>query len=143
MVGRSRGGEKMNIGQAAAAADMNAKMVRHYESIGLIDRAQRSESGYRQYNDSDIHTLRFIKRSRRLGFSMRDIRLSLTIWHDRQRPSSEVKALAISHIGELDAKIAELQGMRDTLHHLAKYCQGDHRPNCPILNDLEAAIPLW
>jgi MerR family copper efflux transcriptional regulator len=133
----------MNIGQAAAAAAMNAKMVRHYESIGLIGRAQRSESGYRQYTDSDVHTLRFIKRSRRLGFSMKDIRLLLALWHDRQRPSSEVKALALTHIGQLDAKIAELQGMRDTLHHLAKHCQGDHRPNCPILEDLEAATPLW
>lgn len=132
----------MNIGQAAAAAAMNAKMVRHYESIGLIGRAQRSESGYRQYTDSDVHTLRFIKRSRRLGFSMKDIRLLLALWHDRQRPSSEVKALALTHIGQLDAKITELQGMRDTLHNLAKHCQGDHRPNCPILEDLETAIPL-
>jgi MerR family copper efflux transcriptional regulator len=129
----------MNIGQVAAAAGVNAKMVRHYESIGLIGPANRAESGYRQYADNDIHTLRFIKRSRRLGFSMKDIRVLLALWRDQQRPSAEVKELAMAHIQDLDAKIFELQGMRDTLHHLASHCHGDRRPDCPILDDFAAS----
>jgi MerR family gold-responsive transcriptional activator of gol and ges genes len=125
----------MNIGRAAAASGVNAKMIRHYESVGLIGAAKRSASGYRLYDPSDVSVLRFIKRGRKLGFSIADIRTLLALWQDH-RPSSEVKNVALAHIAELDARIAELQGMRDTLRQLASHCPGDARPTCPILKDL-------
>ncbi len=125
----------MNIGEAAAASGVNAKMIRHYESIGLIAPAERSESGYRLYGQSDLHVLSFIKRARKLGFSIKDIQRLLALWQDR-RPSADVKRLALAHVAELDTRIAELQGMRNTLRHLANKCHGDARPTCPILEDL-------
>jgi Cu(I)-responsive transcriptional regulator len=125
----------MNIGQAAAASGVNAKMIRHYESIGLIKSAARSEGGYRLYDQTDLHVLAFIKRARKLGFSIEAIRHLLALWQGR-RPSAEVKKVALAHIAELEVRIAELHGMRDTLRHLAEHCHGDMRPTCPILDDL-------
>ncbi|CAD5107256.1 Cu(I)-responsive transcriptional regulator [Zestomonas carbonaria] len=128
----------MNIGQAAKASGLTAKMIRYYESIGLLPSAGRSESGYRQFSAQDLHTLAFIKRSRDLGFSLEEVGKLLQLWQDRQRASADVKALAIEHIAELNRKIAELAGLRDTLQELVAHCQGDHRPDCPILKDLES-----
>lgn len=126
----------MNIGEAAAASGVSAKMIRYYESIGLITPPLRTEAGYRVYAGHDIHTLRFVKRARTLGFSVEETRELLTLWHDKSRASADVKAFALKHLGELETKIAELQGMAQTLRHLAKHCHGDDRPDCPILEDL-------
>lgn len=126
----------MNIGQASDASGVSAKMIRYYESVGLMPEAGRSASGYRVYTESDVHMLRFIRRSRDLGFALDDIRLLLGLWRDRTRPSAAVKEIAIKHIDELTAKIAELQAMKRTLQHLAEACHGDARPDCPILDDL-------
>lgn len=126
----------MNIGEAAKASGINAKLIRHYESIGIIPKASRSESGYRIYSDSDIHTLKFVKRARGLGFSMKEIKKLVSLWRNRSRASADVKALAQAHVNVLDLKIKELEGMRDTLRHLARNCHGDHRPDCPILENL-------
>ena len=128
----------MNIGQAARRSGLSAKMIRYYESIGLLKPANRSDSGYRLYSDDDLHTLAFIKRSRDLGFSLDEVGKLLTLWQDRQRASGDVKALARQHIEELNQKIRELTGLRDTLHELVQSCQGDHRPDCPILKELAA-----
>ncbi len=128
----------MNIGQASAATGVSAKMIRYYESIGLVPRPVRTGSGYRVYGDSDLHILRFIKRARTLGFSVEDIGNLLKLWRDRSRASAEVKAIASRHVEELEAKIAELQSMAATLRHLAAHCHGDHRPDCPILEDIAA-----
>ena len=125
----------MNIGQAAVASGINAKMIRHYESIGLIRKAGRSAGGYRTYDAEDLHVLAFIRRARRLGFSIEAIRGLLALWQGR-RPSAEVKKVALKHMAELDARIAELKGMRDTLRDLVDHCRGDARPACPILDDL-------
>lgn len=129
--------ERMNIGEAAGKAGVTPKMVRHYESLGLLPRVQRTESGYRVYTDSEIHTLRFIKRSRDLGFSIPEIAELLKLWQDRRRPSARVKKLAERHALELERKINELESMRKTLRHLIHCCHGDERPDCPILEDLE------
>ncbi|MFV3126037.1 Cu(I)-responsive transcriptional regulator [Niveispirillum sp. KHB5.9] len=126
----------MNIGEAAAATGVSAKMIRHYESIGLIKPAVRTDAGYRVYQDGDIHTLRFIRHARDLGFSLDDLDALLRLWADRGRSSCEVKKLALSHIDTLDRKIAELQAMRATLTDLADRCHGDERPHCPILEGL-------
>ncbi|MEB0007128.1 MULTISPECIES: Cu(I)-responsive transcriptional regulator [unclassified Pseudomonas] len=126
----------MNIGQAAKNSGLSAKMIRYYESIGLLKAAHRSDSGYRLYGPEDLHTLAFIKRSRDLGFSLEEVAKLLTLWQDRQRASSDVKALARQHITALDQKISELASLRDTLQELVEHCQGDHRPDCPILKDL-------
>lgn len=126
----------MNIGEAAKISGVNAKLIRHYESIGLIPKATRSESGYRTYSDPDVHILSFVKRARRLGFSMKEIKKLVSLWRNKSRASSEVKALANKHTEEMEQKIFELQGMVKTLKHLAKNCHGDSRPDCPILNDL-------
>lgn len=126
----------MNIGQAAKASGVSAKMIRHYESLGLISQARRTDAGYRQYGDKDTHTLRFIRQSRDLGFSLEQIRQLLGLWQDRRRPSREVKALAQAHIGELEQKLDELQAMKATLEHLVHCCHGDDRPDCPILESL-------
>ncbi|SDZ08640.1 Cu(I)-responsive transcriptional regulator [Pseudomonas sp. NFIX28] len=126
----------MNIGQAARKSGLSAKMIRYYESIGLLKPAHRSDSGYRLYSDDDLHSLAFIKRSRDLGFSLEEVGKLLTLWQDRQRASADVKALARQHIDELNQKIAELAGLRDTLQDLVEHCHGDHRPDCPILKDL-------
>jgi MerR family copper efflux transcriptional regulator len=126
----------MNIGEAAQASGISAKMVRYYESIGLIRPALRTESGYRVYNDDDVHTLRFIRRARNLGFSIEETSELLALWRDKTRANSDVKSLALRHLKELEAKIEELQAMCQTLHHLASHCHGDGRPDCPILEDL-------
>ncbi len=127
----------MNIGQAAKRSGLSAKMIRYYEAIGLLQPAHRSEAGYRFYQPQDLHTLAFIKRSRDLGFSLEEVGKLLTLWQDRQRASADVKALAREHIEELNRKIDELTSLRDTLQELVQTCHGDHRPDCPILKDLE------
>jgi len=126
----------MNIGDAALASGVSAKMIRHYEEIDLIPKASRSDAGYRTYNERDIHLLRFIRQSRLLGFSMKQIAELIGLWLDQSRPSSKVKQLALTHIGELDDKIRELQAMKATLEQLACNCHGDARPDCPILEGL-------
>jgi MerR family copper efflux transcriptional regulator len=126
----------MNIGQAAKKSGLSAKMIRYYESINLLKAAHRSDSGYRLYGPEDLHTLAFIKRSRDLGFSLEEIAKLLALWQDRQRASGDVKDLARKHITELNQKIDELASLRDTLQELVEHCQGDHRPDCPILKDL-------
>lgn len=126
----------MNIGDAAKASGVSAKMIRHYESVGLFPQALRTESGYRQYTDKDVHTLRFIRQSRALGFSIDQIRDLLGLWHNRRRSSRQVKALAQAHLEELEEKLQELQAMKTTLEHLVHCCHGDDRPDCPILEEL-------
>jgi Cu(I)-responsive transcriptional regulator len=126
----------MNIGEAAAASGVSAKMLRYYESIGLIAAPARSASGYRSYADADVHTLRFITRARSLGFSLEETAGLLALWRDKGRASADVKAVALKHVGDLEAKVAELQSMVRTLKHLASSCHGDARPDCPILDDL-------
>lgn len=126
----------MNIGQAAAASGVSAKMIRYYDQIGLVAPAGRSAAGYRIYEQTDIHTLRFIRRARDMGFAVEGIAGLLSLWRDRSRHSSEVKKLALDQVATLDRRIAELEGMRDTLAGLAACCHGDDRPDCPILVDL-------
>jgi len=128
----------LNIGQAASASGVSAKMIRHYEGVGLLPEAHRTESGYRQYGESDVRTLRFIRHSRDLGFSLQEIAKLVSLWQDRSRPSREVKALARKHIEELDAKAQELLAMKSALEHLVHCCRGDDRPDCPIIASLEA-----
>ena len=127
----------MNIGEAADASGVSAKMIRYYEKTGLIDPAERAASGYRVYTDRDVHTLKFIRRSRDLGFSVEQIQTLLGLWNDRGRSSAEVKAVALEHRDRLCHKVAELQAMIETLNHLAQKCSDDERPDCPILRDLE------
>jgi MerR family transcriptional regulator, copper efflux regulator len=126
----------MNIGEAAQASGVTAKMIRYYESIGLIAQAARTDAGYRRYTDNEVQTLRFIKRSRDLGFSIERIKTLLTLWEDRSRKSADVKKLARRYISELDSDIEKLQSIRDELRHLAECCHGDQRPECPILDGL-------
>jgi MerR family copper efflux transcriptional regulator len=128
----------MNIGQAADASGVSAKMIRYYESIGLIAVANRTDSGYRQYTENEVQTLRFIKRARDLGFSIERIKTLLGLWDDRGRKSADVKKLARQYIAELDEDIAKLQSIRNELEHLVHCCQGNHRPECPILDELAA-----
>jgi MerR family copper efflux transcriptional regulator len=132
----------LNIGQAAAASGVSAKMIRHYESVGLLAAAVRTEAGYRQYTDKDVNTLRFIGHSRDLGFSIEQIRELVGLWQNRRRPSRLVRELAQAHIEELDAKLAELQAMKATLAHLVHCCQGNDRPDCPIIETLEGQAPV-
>lgn len=134
----------MNIGEAASASGVSAKMIRYYESIGLIENAMRTEAGYRIYSDSDVHRLRFIRRARNLGFSVEQITDLLALWSDRSRASADVKRIALAHIGELERRMHELKQMADTLRHLAEHCRGDGRPHCPIIEDLSTgheAVP--
>lgn len=126
----------LNIGEAAVASGVTAKMIRHYEALGLLKPARRSDGGYRLYEPSDLHVLRFIRRARDLGFSMQDIARLLGLWQNRRRASADVRRIAQQHIVELDRKIGELQSMRRTLEHLVQHCHGDARPDCPILDDL-------
>jgi Cu(I)-responsive transcriptional regulator len=128
----------LNIGEAEKASGVSAKMIRHYESIGLIGKAARTYSGYRVYSDRDIHVLRFVRQARNLGFSIKQIGELLALWNDRRRPSSKVKQLALAHIDELNTRILEMQAMKTTLEKLAEHCHGDERPDCPILQGLEA-----
>lgn len=126
----------MNIGEAASASGVSAKMIRYYESIGLIPAAGRSGSGYRVYSSKEVQLLRFIRRARDLGFPVEKIEELLALWQDRSRHSADVKGLALAQIDGLERKVREMQGMIDTLRHLADACCGDHRPDCPILADL-------
>ena len=128
----------MNIGEAARASGVSAKMIRYYESIGLIASAERTNSGYRAYGSSDVHVLRFIRRARDLGFSIADITRLLDLWRDRSRASADVKRIAIGQVVELRRKILEMQEMAATLETLAAHCRGDERPECPIMDDLSA-----
>ena len=131
----------VNIGQAAAASGVSAKMIRHYESVGLMTPPKRTESGYRQYQDGEVHTLRFIRQARDLGFSIHEIGELLSLWHNRRRPSRLVKALAEVHIQALEQKAQELLSMKATLEHLVHCCHGDERPECPILDVLASNAP--
>ena len=128
----------MNIGQASAATGVSAKMIRYYESVGLIRPAARTDSNYRDFSERDVNDLRFIRRARGLGFSVEEITRLLSLWRDGERPSREVKAMAEAHVAALDARIAEMQAMADTLRDQARCCAGDERPDCPILADLAA-----
>lgn len=127
---------RVTIGDAARASGVSAKMVRHYESLGLLGEVARSEGGYRQYTAADIHTLRFIKRSRELGFSMAEIAELVSLWHDKARASSQVKLIASQHLADLEKRIQAMQDMRRTLQNLVHCCHGDARPDCPILDEL-------
>lgn len=126
----------MNIGEAAARSQISAKMIRYYESVGLIKPAARTAAGYRDYAQSDVETLRFVQRARTLGFSVKEIGDLLALWSDRSRASAEVKAIARRHIDDIDRRVAEMQSMRATLATLVACCAGDERPDCPILDDL-------
>jgi len=131
----------LNIGQAAQASQVSAKMIRHYEDIGLVPKAKRTLSNYRTYSENEVHALRFIRQSRALGFSMKQIKTLLDLWRNHRRPSSQVKSLALAHIADLDMKIREMQAMKRSLETLAHHCRGDERPECPILDSLAARIP--
>jgi Cu(I)-responsive transcriptional regulator len=128
----------LNIGEASKASGVSAKMIRHYESLGLLREARRTYAGYRIYDENDIHTLRFVRRARDLGFPMKDIEQLLGLWRNRRRSSRDVRRVAQRHIIELEQKIEELQAMKRTLEQLVLDCHGDHRPDCPILDDLAA-----
>ncbi len=130
----------MNIGTVAGNSGVSAKMIRYYEETGLIPHTRRSDSGYRKYDQTDVHTLRFIRRARDLGFSMERIRELLKLWQDRGRPSREVKAIALNHVAELDADIAKLISLRNAVGHLAGLCHGDDHPECPILDGLSGEV---
>lgn len=125
-----------NIGQAASLSGVSAKMVRHYESLGLLPTVHRTDAGYRQYGDKQVHTLRFIRRARTLGFSMLEIAELLKLWQNQQRASADVKRIAQAHVADLERRIAEMQAMRQTLAELAHCCAGNDRPDCPILSGL-------
>ena len=129
-----------NIGEAASRSGVSAKMIRHYESLGLLPSVDRTDSGYRLYGGKEVHTLRFIKRSRDLGFGMAEIAELLKLWQNRRRSSAEVRRVASRHVADLDQRIAEMEEMRQTLQHLIEGCSGDHRPDCPILEELESGI---
>jgi Cu(I)-responsive transcriptional regulator len=127
----------VKIGQASTESGVSQRMIRHYESIGLIGKAARRDSGYRDYDERDVHTLRFIGRARDLGFPIEEIGKLLALWQDRGRASADVKALALARAAELKRKAKELDAMRRSLEHLAANCHGDDRPDCPILGGLE------
>ena len=128
----------MNIGEAAAATGVSAKMIRHYEAIGLIPAPARTLSGYRNYTERDVHSLRFIRHARKLGFSVPQIAELLGLWRNQRRSSAKVKTLAQAHVAELEQKIREMTAMKATLAHLVHCCHGDERPDCPILENLAA-----
>jgi MerR family transcriptional regulator, copper efflux regulator len=129
----------LDIGRASKASGVSVKMIRHYEEIGLLGKVARTYANYRVYTDGNVHTLRFIKRARALGFSIDDIRELLSLWQNKSRPSASVKKVAAGHMDELKRKIAEMQSMLTTLQHLTHHCHGDQRPDCPILDDLARA----
>ena len=130
---------RFNIGQAAAQSGVSAKMIRHYESLGLLPVVHRTDAGYRQYGANEVHTLSFIRRGRALGFSMAEIAELLKLWQNKQRASADVKKIALTHVADLDRRIAEMTAMRNTLQNLAQCCQGNARPDCPILMGLAGA----
>ncbi len=125
-----------NIGEAARRSEVSAKMVRHYESLGLLPHVNRTDAGYRQYTGKEVHTLRFIKRSRELGFSMVEIANLLKLWQNRRRSSADVRRIAAKHVDDLNRRMQEMEAMKRTLDHLIMGCHGDHRPDCPILDAL-------
>jgi Cu(I)-responsive transcriptional regulator len=127
----------MNIGEASKRSNVNAKMIRRYEEEGIIPKAGRSLSGYRTYSEKDVHILRFVKRARELGFSMKDIKQLVGLWRNKTRTSSQVKTIALKHTVELERKLQEIQGMLSTLKKLTDHCHGDQRPDCPILDELD------
>jgi Cu(I)-responsive transcriptional regulator len=126
----------LDIGRASRSSGVSVKMIRHYETIGLLKKVARTYANYRVYTQNDVHTLRFIKRARTLGFSVEDIRELLSLWQNKGRSSASVKKVARGHVEGLRQRVAELQSMLDTLQHLVQHCHGDHRPDCPILDDL-------
>jgi MerR family transcriptional regulator, copper efflux regulator len=128
--------DRMNISAASQASGVSAKMIRHYESLGLVPGVRRSASGYREYDEATVHVLRFIRRARDLGFDTHEIAALLALWRNKRRSSAEVKRIATQHVQALEQRIAALQSMQRTLAHLAHCCQGDERPDCPILDDL-------
>lgn len=132
----------MNIGETAKASGVSAKMIRYYEQIGLITPAHRTEASYRTYGETDIHTLRFIRRARDLGFSVEQMRSLLALWRDHSRASADVKALALAHIAELERKQAAIAAMTATLKHLVSHCHGDNRPDCPILEGFAETVDM-
>src|SRR5687767_11757891 len=135
-MGEARRAGLVNIGQAAVASGVSAKMIRHYEDGGVIPKAHRTAAGYRLYREEDVHALRFIRRARDLGFPLAEIRALLGLWGNRRRASADVKSLALKHVAELDARIRQMQEMKATLLDLAHHCHGDQRPECPIIEGL-------
>ena len=130
----------MQIGLVAERSGVPAKTIRYYEEIGLIPKALRAENGYRNYSDSDVETLRFVQRARKLGFSVKDVGNLLTLWRDKNRASADVKKFALDHIRDIESRIEELDSIRQTLVSLTNHCHGDERPDCPILEDLAGAF---
>ena len=126
----------LDIGRASKASGVSVRMIRHYEATGLLPRAARTQANYRLYGPSEVHMIRFIKRARALGFSMADIRELAGLWQDKSRSSAAVKRVAGRHLSELGRRIGELEAMQGALEHLVRHCHGDHRPDCPILEDL-------
>lgn len=130
----------LDIGRASKASGVSVKMIRHYEAIGLLKNVARTYANYRVYSENNVHTLRFIKRARSLGFAMQDVRQLLALWQNRSRPSAAVKKIAGGHMQDLKRRIVEMQSMVATLEHLTHNCHGDNRPDCPILEDLASAV---
>lgn len=128
----------MNIGEASKNSGVSSKMIRHYESLGIIPRAGRSDSGYRKYSENDVHILRFIRHARELGFSMKDLKQLVSLWRNQTRTSAQVKSIAQKHRDELQKKLTEIQAIISTLDKLVECCHGDERPECPILDELES-----
>lgn len=126
----------MNIGEVSKLSNVNSKMIRRYEEMGIIPKAGRSLAGYRTYSEKDVHILKFVKRARELGFSMKDIKQLVSLWRNKSRPSSQVKSIATKHVNELEQKLSEIQSMLRTLKNLTDNCNGDNRPDCPILDEL-------
>jgi MerR family transcriptional regulator, copper efflux regulator len=137
---RRKADGRLRIGELSTRSGVPAKTIRFYEHIGLIERASRTSNRYRSYGESDVQTLRFIHRARGLGFSVAEVNALLALYRDRRRASRDVKRLALEHVAELDRRIADLTAIRDTLADLARRCHGDMRPECPILDELEAAV---
>ena len=136
MKSQQLGAGPLNVGEAASRSGLSAKMVRYYESIGLLPEITRTDSGYRQYSEKDVHLLRFIRRARDLGFSMSEIAELLKLWQDNRRASAQVKKIAMAHVAELNRRMQEMNEMKRTLERLADCCHGDERPDCPILDGL-------
>ena len=128
----------LNIGEASARSGVSAKMIRHYETLGLLPTVQRTDAGYRQYGEKEVHTLSFVRRARDLGFSMAEIAELLKLWQNKRRASADVKRIALTHVADLERRIAEMAAMKQTLEHLAHCCQGNNRPDCTILSELAA-----
>ncbi len=128
----------VHIGEASKRSGVSAKMVRHYESLGLLGRVGRSDAGYRRYSEREVHTLRFIRRARDLGFSIAEIDALVKLWQNRRRASADVKRIALAHVADLDRRIADMSAMKHTLEELAHCCRGNDRPECPILDELGA-----